>query len=235
MRKYLRVKRTSGTLSALRTGYSALRSQPYGGVSMRLAGYSLIWALAVIGPGSAAETPKDCAAKSDRELRLSCYDSIFREARSIEQGSAASKWQTYSSKSKIDDNNIVVISVDAINAFADKYGRKYNATLNIRCMEKKTSVYVHFGGIFVAETGGYGDLTIRVDEKQAFKRKSNVATNNQSLGFWRGDGLGIAKSLLGGKSLLIAFTPYSESSQEVEFPIEGIDDAIKPVRAECKW
>src|SRR5262245_22935382 len=43
------------------------------------------------------------------------------------------------------------------------------------------------------------------------------------------------KDLLGGKMLFIQATPFNESPVSAEFNIEGLADAIKPLRAACGW
>ena len=88
----------------------------------------------------------------------------------------------------------------------------------------------------MSDIQGYGDVTFRIDKEAAFERSLNASTNNHSLGLWSGgSAIPMIKRLIGKSTLAIRATPYNESPGLFEFPIAGLDEALKPLRKACGW
>jgi len=84
--------------------------------------------------------------------------------------------------------------------------------------------------------GGYGTVEYRVDDKNAGKREFEASTDNSALGLWSGrKSIPFIKSMLAGKEMIFRFTPFGSSPVTARFEIDGLDEAIKPLRKECGW
>ena len=109
-------------------------------------------------------------------------------------------------------------------------------TLNIRCMENVTTIYVDFDGDYMSDIAGRGVVTLRVDKSAATKHEMDVSTDNTSLGLWSGGrSIPVIKRMLDGDTLLVQAIPVSASPVLAEFPIHGLGAAIGPLREACKW
>jgi type VI secretion system protein VasI len=81
-----------------------------------------------------------------------------------------------------------------------------------------------------------GTVTYRVDKRPAGKRRMTESTDHQALGHWSAaEAIPFAKELYGATSLYIQATPHSESPVSAEFPVEGLEQALKPLQTACKW
>ncbi|KFG68716.1 type VI secretion system-associated protein TagO [Microvirga sp. BSC39] len=180
-----------------------------------------------------AQDPKVCAALSDDKARLECYDLAHRKTANV---TSASKWQVREDKSRLDDSKEVFLSVLSAEPVRGKYGKEKYGSLHIACREKATNIYFVFGDHFMSSLQGAGKVNARVDTNTP-KTISMIESNDHSaLGLWGNrTAVPYIKDLLGGKSLYIRAVPYNESAVEMDFPIAGIEEAIKPLREACKW
>lgn len=170
--------------------------------------------------------------------RLACYDKESGRTPSIETiTSQISRWSTTHEKSKMTDQDGLFLSVESKSAIHCRFGNDATITLMIRCMEGTTSIYIatqcHLAS---SDYNDYGHVRYRIDTNPAGLAKMNESTDHRALGLWSGSrAIPFIKQMLGGKELIAQFTPYGESPVSAEFPIAGIDDAIKPLREACKW
>lgn len=189
----------------------------------------------------ASDTPSPithCAKIQNAKLRLACYDDTAKpppvpsKAPTLLKGA----WSVTEETSKFDDSTNVIMQVDSLDTFQDRVGDTKSAKLIIACREKKTDVFFNFGGTFMADVGGYGDLTYRIDKTAAHTIHFNESTDHSSLGLWDGDGLWFIHSLLfGGEKLLLKATPFDQNAITVSFNISGTENAIAPLRKACGW
>lgn len=64
----------------------------------------------------------------------------------------------------------------------------------------------------------------------------DASTSNRALGhFSGGKAIPLIKRMLGKEQMLTRFTPFGESAVTANFPIKGVEEAIKPLREACKW
>lgn len=187
-----------------------------------------------------------CSALTDGIKRLECFDRLASNeqkdadeqaaAQLGEGGSTSGHWDVKISKSKIDDSTQVVLTAEANEAVPGRFNRTARPSLVLRCLENTTAAFVHFDGLHMADIQGYGRVTFRVDKQKAFTRNMDVSTNNKALGLWGGgSAIPFAKQLFGGSTLLVQATPFSDSPVTFSLNIEGLEEAIKPLRSACNW
>lgn len=202
----------------------------------------LLLATLISVPAIALEVPEflKCSNLNENEKRLECFDGLADNLKDKEKAKSEREtfdnWNVSISKSPIDDSETVVLNVPAENEVRGRFRDTSRPVLILRCMENTTSAYINFDGHHMADIQGYGDITFRVDKRKAFTRGTDVSTDNSSLGLWSGGrAIPFIKNLLGGDSLLIQATPFSESPITVRFDISNLDEAIIPLRKACSW
>lgn len=184
-------------------------------------------------PAVAQDAGKECAAMENAAKRLLCYDGIFRT--STKSSAGFGQWATTEETSKISDVKNVFLSVDSIEKLTGRFGRREHATLLIRCREKVTDLYITFGGHFMSSHRD-GTVTYRVDKTPAKTKHMTNSGDHMALGLWSGTAaIPFIRELMTGTTLFLQATPMSESPVTAEFPLSGLQEAIKPLQAACNW
>lgn len=117
-----------------------------------------------------------------------------------------------------------------------RFGGEKKASLIVRCEENSTSVYFILGDQYLADIQGYGDITFRLDSEKAITKGFEASTDNKALGLWRdSDAIPFIKNMVGIDNMIVRVTPYNQSPITVDFPVKGLDGAIKPLREACRW
>lgn len=181
-----------------------------------------------------ARDPSDCAELRHDEERLECYDLLFKKSPIAH--SNVSHWQIRSEKSRIDDSTNVFLRVDSREPIISRYGEKVRPILYIMCRENETNISIWFGGYFMSDIQGKGDITYRIDDHSAKRKKFRESNNNEYLGMWSGHtAIPFIKEMFSGANLFVRAIPFSDSTLNIDFPIYGLKEAIKPLREACHW
>lgn len=186
--------------------------------------------------GVYAQSGEQCVAIADPDARLDCFDQAYIGIEGI-MDAPQSSWLLRTETSALDDTTSVFLSVFSEENLRSRFGQGGPARLTVRCLENTTSVILHFGGLFMADSGTYGQVAYRVDDAPAGSIQMSESTNNEALGLWRGGQAipFIRQQLLGGQSLFVRATPFSESPVEMRFNISGLEEEIAPLREACSW
>lgn len=182
-----------------------------------------------------AQDYQSCAKIEDNITRLNCYDDVARPTAVL---SSPGDWKTVSRVSKIDDTRNVYVSLKSTNNVSSKYRSRDRAPalLTLRCVENTTSLHIQMNDHFLADSGGFGKVTYRVDKTEAQAKSFRESSDNSALGLWNGgQSIPFIKALFGKSALLLQVTPFSESAEIAEFNISGIEDAVAPLRESCGW
>lgn len=173
-----------------------------------------------------------CARIDNNDQRLLCYDLLFRKSVST---STVSQWEVKQEKSKIDDSENVYMSVDSLEIHSRSFGQPDHLRLMIFCRERRTDVFIQFAGEYMSDIQGGGRTTFRLDKNKAFEMNLIASTSHKALGLPTSENLKFVKSLFGGKNLFVRAAPYNQSAVSADFPVQGLEEAIKPLRSACGW
>lgn len=174
--------------------------------------------------------PLDSAEKieADQAARIHKAKEVAR--------TALFSWRVTTSTSPIDDSTNVQMRIISTTNIAGRFGQSGPATMVIMCMENKSTVYFQLNNLFLSDIQSYGNVTYRVDKKQAKTRQMKASTDNGALGLWGGGAsIPFIKSLFGYEKLLVQVTPFNESPVMVTFNISGVEKKIEPLRKACNW
>lgn len=197
-----------------------------------------------------------CGSLADSVKRLACFDAVAGRLQGAADTAAKAKlapaptaatiptaqspfaqgtWQTTVTASKIDDTSTVIAMLTSKEQIYVRYST-YQPGIVIRCLESTTVFYLDLGGAFVADSGSYGKVTLRVDKKPAVEKSLRATTDNRGLGLWDGSvSIPFIRTLLDGQVLVARVTPYGESAVTMEFDLRGIRPAVEQVAKACHW
>lgn len=180
----------------------------------------------------------DCQAMENDLDRLACYDKASGRTPVVSPKSSKGSWSVQTKRSEFEDTTDVYMSSESKAPVAcNMFGSHQPATLHLRCQENTTAIYIATNCHLASGFQGYGKVDVRVDDKKAASVSMDVSTDNEALGFWRGNQAipFIQRQLLGGETLRVRFTPFNASPVSAEFDLSGIDEAIAPLRKQCGW
>ena len=61
------------------------------------------------------------------------------------------------------------------------------------------------------------------------------SSDSRSVGLTGNSAISFIEALFGGQTLVIQANPLSGSQMVAEFPIDGIEEAVVPLREACGW
>ncbi len=180
--------------------------------------------------------------------RLACYDiesgrtsvvEVIAEEADKDSSSPPSKglWLIRQKTSDFKDTKDIYLTLLSENTLScQRFGEPQKASIMVRCMENTTAIFINTDCHMASGHGGYGNVEYRIDNRKAGNRGFEASTDNSALGLWSGGkSIPFIKSMLGGKEMIVRFTPFSSSPVTAKFEIDGLDEAIKPLRKECGW
>ena len=145
-------------------------------------------------------------------------------------------WSVEISESNFDDTAKAILSLTSTKTVRGRFGGTTSPKLYLRCEENTTSLFMFAGGHFLSDIQGYGRVDYRIDGKKAGQKNMKASTSNEALGLWSGgQAIPFIKEIMSGQTLLVRLTPYNESSLEFSFNINGLSEAVKPLRKACNW
>lgn len=196
----------------------------------------LAFGVAIWGVQSHSMEIRECATISEDLDRLSCYDKAVGLTPKVEEFTTSGSWSLSKKKSEFKDTTDVFLSVETEEPLTCGMFDKSRAVLLLRCMENTTSAMLITSCHLASGFQGYGDIEYRVDEKPSRKKSFEASTDNTSLGLWSGgSAIPFIKELLGGKEIIMRFTPFSESPTTAKFDISGLDKNISALSDACGW
>lgn len=197
--------------------------------------------LALAGPVTAAADEEihgrlaECAAMAGSFKRLDCFDTLAREyggAKDEQNDPAVGKWLVEERSSGIgDDKNVYMIlrAVEKIPGEKDPV----RPILVVRCESGDTAVIFNFAR-FIDQSRA--EATMRIDDGNLLAATLKMSASGKAFGFWQGEeAVPFAKRLIEGKRLFVQVTPFGARPVVAEFPVEGFDIAVAPLRKSCGW
>lgn len=186
--------------------------------------------------GEVEDALADCAAIPGSFRRLDCYDALARKqegAASREDAAPAGQWKVEKrSSSGISDAIDVFMVVHAIENIPGENG-EVRPVFVVRCQDRNTAVIFNFAR-FIEQSRA--DAALRIDDGEVMGASLKMSASGKAFGYWQGEeAIPFVKRLLGGKRLLVQVTPFGANPVLAEFPIEGFDGAVAPLRKACGW
>ena len=212
------------------------------------AGFGLGTMLAdnMVGGVVGGMTPLECArglvnywTNSDISGSLAINDSYLSDdyysSNTVDSTPEIPTWRSRTEKSPIDDSTNVYLWINGnepIHGWIDKK----TASLNIRCKENKTEMYINFDMQLSSDYDrGYRStkLRLRYDETPALTRRYGLSTNGEAV--YVNKAISTIRKMLNHETLLVEVTPFQQGSQTTTFDLNGLSDVIGPLQKACHW
>jgi type VI secretion system protein VasI len=144
------------------------------------------------------------------------------------------KWRTHYGRSSFDDSKTVVVSLEAEKRVTG-WLTTYTPELILRCQEHETDAYIVLGMQPDVEYGKMDSATVRIrfDKGNAQELVMYESTDGEAL-FFRGS-VSMIKDMMRHDEMVFGFTPFNASPTETTFDLQGLSEAIKPLRETCDW
>jgi len=179
---------------------------------------------------------QECLEIENSLDRLSCYDKETGYAPEITETTVSTgNWTVRSETSKMDDSTNVFLSLISDEQTNCPY-KSGAHSIHMACRENETNLWIYFGDCFMSSIQGKGKITYRLDSESAINKNFRESNNNMALGLWSGGrAIPFIKQMLGHERLIVRATPFSDSKVTAEYTIDGLEEAVKPLRKACNW
>lgn len=173
-----------------------------------------------------------CAVIDGDLARLECFDILAAENRldgpqAVEiDVDGVGKWIVDVKTNPIDDSTTVTL-VLAADSGQGRFGE--SISLVARCSSNKTDIYINWNDYL----GSEAQVLTRVGTNTA--ETANWSMSTDSKGTFHRNPENFIRELLETNKLVAQTTPYGESPVTAIFNLEGIANAIKPLRETCGW
>lgn len=208
-----------------------------------LAASIAIAGLLTVTPAAAQQTsPERCALIGPATERLACYDSVFRsDAFTGEAGEADAPdmgmWASGVEVSQIEGTERPFATLQSEQLIPALPRGRQPARLTILCLDDTTVVQFSFAGYPLGTpTSNSGTLTVQFDRMPSRSQSLQLSSDRTALGFFSNhDAMNFIDQLLQSETLFIRAQPQGQRSATVSFQLEGIEQALVPVREACGW
>lgn len=201
--------------------------------------------LAAMGPGSGLAqqtTPERCALIGPATERLACYDSLFRSEQFTGEGDAADApamgmWASGIEISQIEGTERPFATLQSEQLIPALPRGRAPARLAILCVDGTTVVQFSFAGYPMGTaTSNSGTITLQYDRQPPRSQSLQLSMDRTALGFFSSsDALAFIEQLRETERLFVRAQPQAQRSVTVSFSMEGIEEALTPVREACGW
>lgn len=191
---------------------------------------------------SFAATVDDCSKiKTDAE-RLACFDNTSKPNESPVSDGQKSLWSLFTVPSKWDDSVSYGIRLVSDNQIDEGVNDNKYGTIVIFCVAQNTRLFFAITDLsthtddLLASHGDVGFVRYRLDKEQAKTIEMDLAESERFIGFWsKEQSIPFIKEMFGHDKMLVGLERYNGTKETLEFSINGLQEAIKPLGKACKW
>ena len=141
----------------------------------------------------------------------------------------APTWQLNTTTNPADGSTTVVLYREAMEVRAHSGAR--DPILYVRCKGGATELYIDWHDYI---PGATHQVTTRLDRNPTQARMWNLSRSNIAT-FYPGSPIDFLQTLMAADRLYAEATPYNTAPVTALFDLEGLTDAIQPLRSACGW
>lgn len=183
---------------------------------------AILWPTLTLTTAAAERLP----ACSDEAVSTNCVLS------SEERG----PWTIEEVVPRVGFENAVVVSTPSFEQIPGLFGRDEPAVLILKCDENVTQLEVKFGENFMSDLGDFGTLVYKVDNQPPVALQTASSEDRSALGVYDGTQAStLIQALSGSQNLLVTATSFTGRNMTASFAIDGVQDAVTPLRTLCNW
>jgi type VI secretion system protein VasI len=173
-----------------------------------------------------------CAVIKGDLARLECFDGLAKDkkldGRQVQPMhiDGKGKWKVSIDINPIDDSKTVTLALTA-DSGKNRWGE--SVFLVARCKSNSTDLYIGWNYYL----GGEADVLTRIGENKAHTSSWDLSTDSKAT--FHPKPIPFLKEMLQSTKLVAQVTPYNENPVTAIFAIQGLENAIKPLRETCSW
>lgn len=199
--------------------------------------------LLAVSPLAAQQTsPERCALIGPATERLACYDGLFRSDQFTgdnedEATPRQGMWASGVEVSQIEGTERPFASLQSEQLIPALPRGREPARMTILCLDETTVVQFAFAGYPLGTpTSNSGTLTIQFDRLPSRSQSLELNADRTALGFFTdAQAMTFLDQLLDAERMFVRAQPQGQRSATVSFQLEGIEQALVPVREACGW
>jgi len=166
-----------------------------------------------------------CAAISDNDKRLQCYDQLSNPIEPIKIGD----WTIETIGNPGDDYSAVLNSKDGIRC----NGRNEEVRLNIQCFGNSPSIFISTECRIAGNQWAVLEALLNTDD-HLVPHRFDLAKDGRSFGYFdAGSANRLIRYFLRAKELRVDFTDIRNASQSAFFDLDGVDAVLEPLVGNC--
>lgn len=157
----------------------------------------------------------------------------LEKARALGPRTIIGDWRIVRLRDKLTGRPLVVLSTKSVDTLPLAGGAEAQGELLLRCRDNSTAALAYF----VNPIPSYQTtVSYRIDDKPIVTSiwRNGIATGVVGL-FDSGSSIPFVKSLLGGAALVVRVQPRGSLETTLTFKLEGLREAIVPLRQTCEW
>lgn len=144
------------------------------------------------------------------------------------------RWTLLQENGAFDDLTNVYLSVPSDAPLS--CGARRRASLMLRCLEDRTSIYVAHDCATPPIHSGDWDVDLRLDQNPVETRQMQVDSRGEALGHWEyQDARILIERLTTADRLHMRFTDDEGVATALQFPVAGLSDHLETLRTACHW
>ncbi len=186
-----------------------------------------------------------CSKLSNDSEKSSCYEELATSLNVQKPDALETKndskdiykkallWRTYEKKSKLSGRTDVYMYTISSDTQPNSIGRPETSNFGIRCMDNTTAVWIE-SPQYVSQN--WQKVKYAFNDGSIKLKSFNSAKGGDAIGLFNGkSSIPFVKSMFGKDKLVVQFSSYKSAKIEYEFPITGLEEAIKLLRKACNW
>lgn len=122
------------------------------------------------------------------------------------------------------------MNIESNESLVDRFGRRHRVNLVLRCQENRTDVIVQWKEYLGLD---HTQVITRVDSDDAVTQRWNISTSNEAT--FHPSPVPHIRRLMEAEDVLYQVTPYGQNPKRVRFNVDGLSEAIGPLREACSW
>jgi len=175
---------------------------------------------------------ESCAKINADPERLLCFDNLAekdspnKQPNNIGSDKNVGDWLIDVDVNPVDDSTTVTLILEASEGFS-AYGDPIY--ILARCMSGDTDVFISWDDYL----GREANVLTRVGDEQAVTQRWSMSTDQTAT--FHPQPVNFLQDMMSATRLVAQITPYNESPTTAVFKINGLSEAIEPLRQECGW
>jgi len=132
--------------------------------------------------------------------------------------------------------SIVMLSTPSFEQLPGLFGREEPAILTLACLGGETQMEFKFGNNFMSDVEDFGRLVYKVDDAPPVALDVVASEDRFALGVASSTvSRAIITRFFGSNRLSVGATSFTGRNMNASFAIDGLRDAVVPLREACDW